>query len=372
MRIGVLTLPLHTNYGGILQAFALQTVMKRMGHDVQIITLPLPNNINTFQRCIRILSSIVKLRLFKYLKWEKEQKETIEIQKFTSLFIAKYIKVRFICNYNDISEGEYDAIIVGSDQVWRKKYFALYGFQIEDAFLRFAEGWRIKRISYAASFGKDDIFEYNKDEISICKSLLKSFDLVSVRESSGISLCKNYFDTEAKCMIDPTLLLEREDYDNLISLYGLNNTTERNSLFYYILDDKKDILCAIESISERINLIPFKVNGTRNVHAPLQDRVQKPVEEWLASFKDSKAIITDSFHACIFSILYNKPFLVFGNKERGLSRFVSLLDLFDLSDRIVFTSEEAHKKIHYLAINPNCNKQLCKYKKLAIEYLSNI
>ena len=69
--------------------------------------------------------------------------------------------------------------------------------------------------------------------------------------------------------------------------------------------------------------------------APLAERVQPPVEQWLRGFYDAEFVVTDSFHACVFSILFHKPFIVVGNARRGMSRFKSLLSIFALGDRLV-------------------------------------
>ena len=179
MKIGILTLPLHTNYGGILQAYALQTVLERMGHEVCLIEkkrklLPFPLWKVPFVYGKRILNlSGDALPVFYEQKINRERPI---VGQNTDKFINKYIKRRIVNDYSDIKETDFDAIVVGSDQIWRPKYF----HEIVHAFLDFTKGWNIKRIAYAASFGTDE-WEYTPQQTERCAKLVKLFDAVSVR-----------------------------------------------------------------------------------------------------------------------------------------------------------------------------------------------
>ncbi len=333
MKIGIITLPLHTNYGGILQAYALQTVLERMGHEVSLIEkhrepLKLPLWKTPLSYGKRILKNISG-HPFPIFYEQKVNRETPIVRQYTDKFIHKYIKQRIVNNYTDIHENDFDVIIVGSDQIWRPKYFP----NIETAYLDFTESWNIKRVAYAASFGTDD-WEYTPKQTIECGRLLQSFDMVSVRENSGIDLCRNHFNIQAIQVLDPTMLLEPEDYLKLIEM--ADTPKSPGTLLTYILDETPGKTALIKKIAKDKGLVPFRVNSkVENINAPLKERIQPPVEQWLRGFYDAEFVITDSFHACIFSILFNKPFLVMGNQERGLSRFISLLSIFELEDRLI-------------------------------------
>ncbi len=333
MRIAILTLPLHTNYGGILQAYALQTVLERMGHDVCLIEkrqkplrLPLWKAPLFYGK--RILKNLTG-HPFPIFYEQKVNREKPIIQQHTDQFVRKYIKRRIVNSFSEIKETDFDAIVVGSDQIWRPKYF----LNIEHAYLDFTEGWNIRRIAYAASFGTNE-WEYNKRQTRECGRLLQNFDAVSVREKSGIDLCRNHFNVQATHVLDPTMLLEAGDY---IKLFEAESTPKSpGTLLNYILDETPEKMALIEKIAKDKGLIPFRVNSkVEDINALLPERIQPSVEQWLRGFYDAEFIVTDSFHACVFSILFNKPFLVYGNKKRGLSRFKSLLERIGLLDHLI-------------------------------------
>lgn len=329
MKVGILTLPLGHNYGGILQAWALQHTLKLLGYDVVLLhrehKVPLRENLELFLR--RLYAKLIKKKAGVEL-FRCEKKVTI---KNTARFINKNFH---IATTNDSYEkviGELDAIIVGSDQVWRPIYADGH---LDDFFLKFTEGKSLKRISYAASFGVD-YPEYNSDESSMASGLLKNFDAVSVREKSGLTLCSNMLGyAEAELMPDPTLLLGVEDYRQI---YKNSKCPDYfTKLFTYILDPNDNTREIVDKIAVAMDQKPFTVHSKiDDLKAPLIERIHPPLEHWLLAIANSDFIITDSFHGCVFSIIFNKDFIVLGNKERGLARISSLLRQFNLSHRLI-------------------------------------
>lgn len=359
MRIGILSLPLHTNYGGILQAYALQTVLERMGHKVVVIDTP---NVkfapSLFTLAKRLVKRLLGYRVGVFSEWKHNRVYPI-ISQHTQPFVDKYIHRRVVNSPEELRANEFDAIIVGSDQVWRPKYYG----KIENAYLAFAKDWHIKRIAYAASFGTDD-WEYTPEQTKTCGELLRMFDAVSVREASGVQLCKEHFGVEALHVLDPTMLLDKEDYIHLIEAAGTPKS--KGTLLNYILDDSPEKRALIEWVARENNLVPFRVNSRVEDHAaPLEERIQPPVELWLRGFYDAEFVVTDSFHACVFSILFGKPFVVVGNKERGMARFESLLKMFGLEDRLVSSVEDYNHIVDMM-----CNQAtLQERRELSSHYL---
>lgn len=351
MKIGILTLPLHTNYGGILQAYALQTVLERMGHEVCHIEkqckpfrLPLWKAPLVYGK--RIVGNLSG-HPFPIFYEQKVARERFIVKQHTGRFIDQYIKRKKVNVFADLKEDNFDAVIVGSDQVWRPRYF---NGMIENVYLDFTEGWNIKRLAYAASFGTDK-WEYTQRQTERCGRLLRTFDAVSVREASGVELCRKYFGVEVAHVLDPTMLLAKEDY---IQLFETANTPKSpGTLLCYILDETPEKAAYIEKIAKEYKLIPFRNNSrVEDGTAPLSERIQPPVEQWLRGFYDAEFVVTDSFHACVFSILFHKPFIVIGNVKRGMSRFISLLSMFGLEKRLITSSFYDMGKIE----NMNWNK----------------
>ncbi len=351
MKIGVLTLPLNTNYGGILQAYALQTILERMGHEACIISIK-----NIFPATIigrlreYFLSPIKQWILRNIIPADFVNDKSY----YTSIFIRKYVNTTYYHSFSEIKPNEYDAIIVGSDQIWREKYVCgSHKRPIESSFLDFAESWNIKRLSYAASFGTDS-WEYSEEQTNNCRRLIHKFDAVSVRESSGIALCEKHLGIDSVQVLDPTLLLTKEDYCDLVKKCSPKAS---RCLMTYILDPDTGKERIIELLVKALGLKIFRANEEGVDSPAFQGKMkQPPVENWICGFRDADFVVTDSFHACVFSLIFNKPFVVIPNYVRGASRFESLLSLFGQSFRLVkdpanFVLDDRIKS------RPNCNLQ---------------
>ena len=346
MKIGILTLPLHTNYGGILQAYALQTVLERMGHEVKVINksrkpmkLSLVQVAKSFIK--RILFTIIRRRRCRFYNVINEGQclyaEFLVKTQHTQKFVDKYIDCFYVRNYkSDIKPDTFDAIVVGSDQIWSREHGNAIDGSVANAYLPFLKASQPIRISYAASFGKDN-WEYTQEQEKEARKAVRNFFAISVREQSGVSLCKNYLGVDAIQLLDPTMLLTAEDYIRDINLTDVPESP--GNMLVYIIDGSEEKETIVNYCAQRLDLQRFNVNSraedTNLKNKTLEDCIQPPVEQWLRGFYDAKFVITDSFHACVFSILFHKPFVVVGNKYRGMARFISLLSLFNLSDRLV-------------------------------------
>ena len=369
MKIGILTLPLHTNYGGILQAYALQKVLKDMGHDVWLInkekTFKLPLNKIPLAYIKRIIKKVILNRTDTIIFLEKKRKHEYAITSVnTKKFITDNIQPRLtIKKESNIPRNYFDAIVVGSDQIWRLAYNKP---NIENAFLGFAKKWKpIKRIAYAPSFGTSK-WEYNDKQTRNCKRLIQQFDAVSIREDSGVNLCKRYFNVDAQLVLDPTMLLDVTEY---IDLANSNTKDIEEGLFVYILDQNKEKQKVVNAISKKIKCNPLYAS-TDNQNINIEKRITTPVEEWLKSFYKAKFVVTDSFHACVFSILFNKPFIAYGNVSRGLSRFQSLLKLFKLEERFITSFNELTDQKIVEPINwKDVNQILTNNKNRSLQFL---
>ncbi len=242
--------------------------------------------------------------------------------------------------------------VVGSDQVWRKCYADGY-ISLPFFFLDFATvATRNRSIAYAASFGSDE-WEGTPEETKRCGELLREFRAISVREHSGIEICKNKFGVKAVQMPDPTLLLQAADYDKLIS----SASVRRNAKPYiasYVLDSSPEKQASIQGVARQLGLplhplCPVADSIHRRERAPMS------VPQWLSYLRHAQFVLTDSFHGCVFAILFNKPFVCYGNEQRGMARFNSLMQTFRLQSRLVRVEDNVAEvlstPIDWVAIN---------------------
>lgn len=347
MKIGILTQSLFQNYGGLLQNYALQQVLIRAGHAPITIDHPRRDRLTelrySFGRGRLRFFHAISPKIYKEPAYVPSKSEMRVIAQHTQHFINKYIVKTSSLNTHDAfrsvaESGQFDAYVAGSDQCWRPKYNISF---LKEMFLCFAEDQKnVKRIAYAASFGVD-FWEMDLTTTTECARLAKKFDLVTVREDSGVALCKNNLGVEAVHVLDPTLLLEKEHYIRIVE--EEKEPASSGNLFYYILDPAATKSAFISEVAIKMGLIPFTVlpkyqaeKRTRQaVKKHLEDCVYPSVTSWLRAFMDAKIVIVDSFHGMVFSIIFNKPFVVIGNKGRGMSRFTSLLRLFSLEDRLL-------------------------------------
>lgn len=350
MKIGILTQPLHNNYGGLLQNYALQQVLIRAGHEVETIDWRSPK-----VGWLQILLIRVKWTLLpailphKYKRpkfhYSLTAKEMATIRRNTNHFINTYINhtipVQSLADFALQAEvGQYDGYIVGSDQCWRPRYNSF----LPAMFLSFARDKDVRRIAYAASFGTDN-WEFTPKMTALCAPLAQKFDLVTVREDSGVKLCKKHLGVEATHVLDPTMLLTKEDYVRLIE--AEKEPKSKGTLFNYILDPDAIKSAFINRVAEGMKLEPFQVLPKYQAETRTKEDVKQRIEgcvypgvaTWLRAFMDAEMTIVDSFHGIVFSILFNKPFWVIGNADRGMSRFTSLLKIFGLEDRLLDVSK---------------------------------
>lgn len=342
-NVAILTLPLtNYNYGGLLQAYALQTYI-RENYNVEVQHIDRQYNLS---KIIGFKSKLYKLINYPYT--EKINAYNAPIKKFIDAHIrvskAFTSQAAFIKYLN---RNKIDLLITGSDQVWNKNY--AYNIH-EDLILDIP--YQATKISYAASFGAN---HYADLELL---SKISKLDGISVREADAKTMLNNKC-IDAKHHIDPTLLLEADVYKKLAQKSKKNFPHEISA---YVLDknpETEEFLKEIQSITgKNLNKVGDKIKITKSNYKNIH-QVADSVEDWLNAFYQAEYVITDSFHGCVFSILFNKQFVTLGNKKRGLDRFNSLLSLFGLEDRLISSKGELSKiltPIDYQKINQRLNE----------------
>lgn len=366
MKIGILTQPLMINYGGILQAYALQETLRRMGHDVKTIHIMVYADDRITPR--RTISYLKRLIQHYFMGKPVSTKYVGGLSKKEYLYRSKYIKtfvesnihltdtINSYADLQDVRKENFDAIVVGSDQVWVPGNLPEY-------LLSFTEGWNIKRISYAASFGHSQ-WRLDSKKTELCAKYAKQFDAISVREESAVELCKKYWDVNAIHVLDPTFLLERRDYLKIIR----QTSSLEKTIFSYVLNGSSSKTSIVKTIADKLGV---SVNSTLNISKGISDKsnINPSIDEWINGIANAEFVITDSFHGTVFSIIFGKQFAVMGNHERGLTRIESLLKLFGMENRFITESCQIEDIINNKIDYTNVNQLIDKYKMRSMEFL---
>lgn len=355
-KVGIVTQPLWGNYGGLLQNYALQTVLRRLGHE------PITIDYIWSQKWYRyLLSNLKSFTLYpfpsrrrKFDKWHPVRENEL-IDRFVNEHISK---TAYVYRYKStiVSKWHLDAIITGSDQVWRP----IYNQDLKDLYLDFAKDEDIPKIAYAASFGTSE-YEYTPKNINACLKATKRLDAVSVREASGIKLCKKYFGIDAVEVLDPTLLLTIDDYCELAA--DRPRSTD-SYLDIYILDRTPENDNILREISY--------LTGLKNIRQITENDKDFAPQDWIAMIRDASFVVTDSFHGTVFSIIFRKPFITICNRDRGADRFISLLKPLGLMDRLVYSKSNELEIIATKDIGwENVYRRLDERREHSVNFLKN-
>ena len=361
MKVCILTLPFHTNLGGILQNYALQETLRRMGHD--------PSTINLKQKEVRkitILFSVLKRIVMRVVfrkrdvtvrVWPTANEKKLMYGGIDEFIDNNISLTQPIFQVDDLYKKvkfNFDAYIVGSDQVWRPRYVK----KISTFFFDFVnDDSKAIKLAYAASFGEDG-WEYTLEETEQCKTSALKFDAISVREESAVSLVKQYFGVEAIEVLDPVFLLTQKDYEALT--LDNNNQQFQGGIFSYILDKTVERLNFIDRISKTIGLETFSILPTNRFEdvgsSGVESCIHPSISDWIKSYVNAEFVITDSYHGVVLSIIFKKEFICIGNHNRGLTRMTNILNKYKLMDRLIFDCDDPLdimqlEKINYFQIH---------------------
>lgn len=363
MRIGIASLILHTNYGGNLQAWALQTILERMGHQVTVFGLKEKKHPIWLMPLVWTKRAICKYLFNNKIDIFTEKTTYKKLNRLYSKiysFIRNNIHEKKLKSLDKIPKNEFDVIITGSDQVWRKEYINCqwHPNDVADAFLSKIRD--IKKIAYAASIGVDR-WEYTDDETKRISKALRDYKAISVRELSAIQLLKDHIGLTALHTIDPTLLLRSDEY---ISLLHLTTDTSGGGLISYILDPNYRSQEVIRTVKDTTGLIH------RELHIIDDLTPRLSIEEWVACFAGADFVVTDSFHGCIFSIIFRKPFICIGNNERGKARFDTLISDFNIEKNFIDDISQFNSSDDY-SLPEASYKKLQELQNQSMNFLHN-
>lgn len=335
MKIGILTYYAAHNYGAVLQAYGLKTYLSNnLENEVDIV--------GYFPHYHQQMYRIFPWSFFK--KWSFERKVKF-ILKFPFLYCDKVAKARlfedFITRFlkpnNDYKNIYFDYLIYGSDQIWRYQDTPLFkGYN--EIYFGSSQLLAKKRISYSASMGKMDQFEYNHD---FFRRVMQNFNSVAVRERELKIKIQPFCNKEVVETLDPVFLLSKNEWLKLVTR---RMKTTKYILVYNLLDDPKLTVLA-DKLSKEKNLEIIEITGTVKVRWNKKSNisvVDGPLE-FLSWIYYAEYVVTSSFHGVVFSILFEKNFLTFLPSNSG--RVKSLLESLNLQSLFVEDEDIEFEKI---------------------------
>ena len=295
-------------------------------------------------RCITSLGLSAVMISPEMKKEEKEESFSTHSDKFAE---RHYETITKDFDYYDLEKLNEccDTFVMGCDQIWN--YGISRGFG-KSFYLHFADDDK-RLISYASSFGHAISFT-PYDEAQEIEDLFRRFDFLSVRETGAVSVLKKEFGVDAVRVLDPVFLADPEIFDEITE--ESSHREEEKYLVSYILDPTPEIREALQYAAKKLNL--KLINMLDGIQSKFESNKEKlnldnvvenlETQDWLYYIKHSQFVITDSCHGASFAILFQKDFVCFGNPQRGLSRFHSLLDLFQMRDRMLMNPKDLEKR----------------------------
>ncbi len=321
MKTATVTWITYENYGTDLQAYALQQAIIKLGHSNAILSDSY--YVHNFPPKKTLKDYFVNIvRFFKgtYIP---------PSSKLYHMFRRKFLNIDFCCDNIDSVNKKYDVFVCGSDQIW-SPYLEFEPYY----YLAFTEK---KKIAYAPSLGTGTCsVEYKRN----VKSLIERFDYVSVREQSGANLLKSFINKNIQCVVDPTLLLTCEEWNKLI----ITKKISEKYLICYFLTNNKWYVDYARKYADKHNLKLY-IFGTNRAYKLIADRIIcAGPQEFLSYIKNADKVFTDSYHASIFSILFNRSFVTFkrfedGNVNDQNARIYNLFEKLGINDHFVGESD---------------------------------
>lgn len=350
-KIAKLTWLNNGNYGSLLQAYALQSHISQLGYEVEDIDYKASNKtklLNWFKNgnspylfVGKIKEKVEKLR-------SKEKVDFTRRNELFKKFKEENIKTtRIYRSPRELKEliNKYDAFVCGSDQIWSPKLMNpvfYFDFLPDSAY----------RISYAPSFGVSSIDEKKQNKI---KKYIEKFNAISIREEKGSELIKELTGKDCSVQIDPTLLIDVEEWKKISKASNMNE----KFIFCYLLTPNNEYIEMIKEFAKEKNLkVVIVLTPVGPFNTGFEEKIDVGPAEWLGLINEAEYICTDSFHGCIFSMLFNKQFTLFKRFSDNTtwsqnSRIYNLAKMFNVEDRIADSESKINlrEEINYAKVN---------------------
>lgn len=324
MKVGVITFHSANNYGAILQTWALQKVLKNLKVTTGVIHYH-PDIIDGLYDPMKQKKGLMRA-LLKGKLCVKNKKSLIRYKKYKAFMKHKLNLIGDFKTFKELQDAKLglDAYIVGSDQVWNPTHIGGYD---PAYYLEFAEEGS-RRISYAASLGTDYIdIKYRND----MERALKAFTGISVRERSIQPVISELVDKPVEVVLDPTLLLNREAYDEI----KVESKYKKPYILVYSIERNRQLISFANKISVALGIPILQRRPAKGLINQLEPFYTSDAGEFLGHIEAAAYVITNSFHGTVFSILYGKPFVSMLHTNTG-KRTEDLLKDLGLSSHILY------------------------------------
>lgn len=366
-KIGLITIIDYKNYGNRLQNYAAQEVLRKLGCEVttllnEQVNRQEPNINRNFidkikSKSIKGIMKSISYRINKNRNKKVEEKRIDAFRAFSKLHINESDFILKESSISDNIESIFDYFVVGSDQVWNPIYRK--GSKID--FLTFAP--KNKRIAYAPSFGISNIpAEYR----SQYKAWISEFAFLSVREDAGANIIKNLTNREASVLVDPTVMLTKEEWLSIAKPHKLKPNTPF-LLTYFLGEVPKEVKGLISKLSTKYKLEAVNLGSYEQI-----ERYASDPSEFIDYVNSANIFLTDSFHGAVFSIILEKQFIVFNRVSKVPSmnsRIDTLLTKFNLMDR---KWESVKQSQDYFGADFSQTRPIFEYERSkAYSYLKN-
>lgn len=368
------------NYGGMLQGYALYKTIKKLGYSCDIISYDVRKNknpvyLNLIQQCrqygIKAATSKIIEKSMGKMKFLIKDIIDIRKKKFDEFMNETNANTEIFDDSNLIElNKKYKYFISGSDQIWNPNAVRLLYLQ------SFVNDNKTK-IAYAASFGRDCLSKYESERIM---PYINRFDYIGIREKSGTKMLKKYINKSVETVLDPTMLLTKNEWDMIAS----ERLISENYVVFYFFSNSYNIREKTIEFCKKNNLklvlIPYAKQeynfyDNRGDCFRINDIGPK---EFISLIKYANYVFTDSFHGAVFSIIYNRPFFVFERNKKGHvsmnSRLYDLLDTFNLNSRLVSKEDILNniEEINYDSVNMILDEEKNKSYSFLRKALDNI
>lgn len=370
--IGIITIHKIHNFGSVLQTYALWRVLQEKGYSVEIIDYKFPNQYHlsgshdaaeekkTYPK-VTFLEKIMKVAYAYPLLVQHRLTDSFLQRMNVTLSDVTYMDREHLL----ASPPEYDIYISGSDQIWNPRYT-----NGDDIFLLSFAPASSKKISYASSFGVNNLPQ------NICLEFAQYFnryDKISVRESSGVNLLKQFFSKDSVCVLDPTLLLNAPQWKNALQIK--EPLDKKPYIFCYFLNYSFDAFPYAEEFALHIKkktglrLVFGGRPPKRTINKEIEYRVGIGPENFVSLIANAKLVITTSFHGTAFAVNMGRPVYSIVNTLTGDDRQAAFLRECGLNSRIVELNSPMPENDYFNSGGENTHRLLEAKRKESIEFL---